>query len=168
MTYGFFSGAKRVGLPALMVAASIAAANATASETERNRETVRAAFEAWTNGESVFGELLHDDVVWTIPGSDPVAGTYNGRQAFVDEASTPLVSRLATPIVPQVHHIWAEEDTVIVRFDGAATTTSGAPYRNQFVWIFEMEDGVVVRAEAFLDLAAYREVVESNEPAVPD
>jgi hypothetical protein len=38
-----------------------------------------------------------------------------------------------------------------IRFDGTATTTSGAPYANQFVWIFRMEDGVVVEAEAFLD-----------------
>jgi hypothetical protein len=29
-------------------------------------------------------------------------------------------------------------DTVIVRFDGRATTTSGAPYRNQFVWIVRL------------------------------
>jgi ketosteroid isomerase-like protein len=63
-----------------------------------------------------------------------------------------------------VHHIWAVEDRVIIRFDASATTTSGAQYRNQFVWIFRMEDGSVVEAEAFLDLAAYQEVVDNNEP----
>lgn len=135
-----------------------------ASDTQRNRDTVSRAFEAWSDGKSVFGALLAEDVVWAIPGSGPVARTYRGREAFVEEASRPLVSRLATPIVPVVHAIWAEGDTVIVRFDGSATTTSGRPYRNQFVWIFEMERDQVVRAEAFLDLEAYRDVIENNEP----
>ncbi|QIB66924.1 nuclear transport factor 2 family protein [Kineobactrum salinum] len=134
------------------------------TETERNRETVRRAFEAWANGESVFNDLLADDVVWTIHGSDPVAGTYQGRDDFVERAAAPLASRLQTPITPLVHAIWAEGDAVIVRFDGSATTSSGTPYRNQFVWIFRMEGEVVVRAEAFLDLAAYREVIDNNEP----
>lgn len=134
------------------------------TETERNRDIVQRAFEAWANGESVFNDLLADDVIWTIHGSDPVAGTYNGKENFVSRASAPLVSRLQTPIVPEVHAIWAEGDVVIVRFDGSATTTSGAPYRNEFVWIFWMKESVVTRAEAFLDLAAYREVVNSNAP----
>ena len=51
-----------------------------------------------------------------------------------------------------------------IRFDGAATTTSGAPYTNQFVWIFKMQDGRAVEAEAFLDLVAYQEVIDNNEP----
>ena len=131
-------------------------------EAERNRETVRRAFEAWAAGESVFDRLLADDIVWTIHGSDPVAGTYTDRETFVERAAQPLVSRLQTPVKPEVHAIWAEGDTVIVRFDGSAKTTSGGRYENQFVWIFQMEDDVVTRAEAFLDLAAYRKVVENN------
>jgi uncharacterized protein len=135
--------------------------------TERNRQLVRQAFEAWVRGESVFDKLLADDVVWTIHGSDPVAGVYTSRRDFVDRASLPLVSRLRTPVVPQVHAIWAEGDTVIVRFDGSATTTSGTPYRNQFVWIFWFTGEKVTRAEAFLDLAAYRTVVDNNQPKTP-
>ena len=137
------------------------------TETELNGAIVRRAFEVWAEGENVFGELLAEGVVWTIFGSDPVAGTYHGRNDFVQRASVALVSRLRTPVVPTVHAIWAENDTVVVRFDGSATTTSGAPYRNQFVWIFWMEGGEVTRAEAFLDLAAYREVVENNDPLDP-
>jgi hypothetical protein len=53
---------------------------------------------------------------------------------------------------------------MVIRFDGAATTTSGAPYRNQFVCIFHQRDGVVTEAEAFLDLFADQHVVENNAP----
>lgn len=130
----------------------------------RNRATVHAAFEQWRAGTYVFAALLAPDVVWTIHGSGPVAGTYRSQEEFVERASLPLTSRLATPIVPEVRSIYAVGDTVLIRFDGSATTTSGAPYRNRFLWMFRMKDGLVIEAEAFLDLVAYQQVVENNEP----
>ena len=129
----------------------------------RNETIVRRAFEEWQAGGSVF-KLLAPDVVWTIVGSGPAAGTYHGVEDFVQRGSRPLVSRLATPLRPRVHHIWATQDKVIIRFDASATTISGTPYNNQFLWIFRMESGSVVEAEAFLDLAAYQQVIDNNEP----
>lgn len=131
---------------------------------QRNKAVVEAAFEKWRGGTYVFAELLAPDVVWTIHGSGPVAGTYRNQKDFIEQASRPLTSRLATPIAPEVHNIFADGDTVIIRFDGTATTTSGAPYRNQFVWILKMKNGLVVNAEAFLDLVAYQQVVDNNAP----
>lgn len=164
-----FSGHARTHLIALAFVATMGAAQANppapnANTGARNEATVREAFERWTAGGNVFADLLAHDVVWTIHGSGPVAGTYRGVKDFVDRASVPLVSRLATPLEPVVHHIWAAGDSVIIRFDASATTTSGAPYRNQFVWIFRMAGGSVVAAEAFLDLVAYQQVVDNNEP----
>jgi uncharacterized protein len=137
---------------------------ALASETTQNEAIVRNAFETWADGTYIFDQILAPDVVWTIHGSGPVAGTYRSMEDFVERASVPLVSRLATPLIPEVHDLWAIGDTVIIRFDGSATTTSGAPYVNQFVWIFRMENGLVTEAEAFLDLMAYQEVVDNNAP----
>ncbi|KRE17518.1 ketosteroid isomerase [Bosea sp. Root381] len=133
----------------------------------RNETIVREAFDKWRSGGNVFADLLSPDLVWTIHGSGPVAGTYRGLKDFVERASVPLVSRLATPLTPTVHHIWSGGDRIVIRFDATATTTSGAPYSNQFVWIFRMNDGAVVEAEAFLDLAAYQRVVDNNEPRRP-
>jgi len=157
---------------ALVVVVAPAQASATAAapaaDTEaRNEAIVRDAFDAWaTQGGNVF-DLLASDVRWTIHGSGPVADTYSGVDDFIQRGSAPLVSRLAGPLTPTVHHVWAVDDRVIIRFDASATTTSGARYDNQFVWIFRMEDGSVVEAEAFLDLVAYQEVVDNNEPREP-
>ena len=144
-------------------ATQVQAADSAAIE-QRNKAIVEAASEKWRGGTYVFGELLAPDVVWTIHGSGPVAGTYRNQKDFIEKASRPLTSRLATPIAPEVHNIFADGDTIIIRFDGTATTTSGAPYRNQFVWILKMKDGLVVNAEAFLDLVAYQQVVDNNAP----
>ncbi|MDH7801891.1 MULTISPECIES: nuclear transport factor 2 family protein [unclassified Rhizobium] len=153
---------------ALVVAVVPAQASTSAAPTSeaeaRNGAIVREAFEGWANGSGNVFDLLSSDVRWTIHGSGPVADTYNGIEDFMQRGSVPLVSRLASRLRPEVHHIWALEDRVIVRFDASATTTSGARYNNQFVWIFRMEDGSVVEAEAFLDLVAYQDVVDNNEP----
>ena len=164
-----FARTARGLLVALALVATAAPAQASTASSDaaaqtRNEGIVRRAFEGWAAGGGVFAELLAPDVVWTIHGSGPVAGTYRGREDFVERASRPLVSRLATPLVPRVHHLWAVGDTVIVRFEAAATTTSGDAYSNQFVWIFRMRDGAVVEAEAFLDLVAYQQVLDTSEP----
>jgi uncharacterized protein len=153
------------GLLALIVLPGGAFAETTLAQTAaRNEAVVAAAFDTWKQGGNVFAELLAPDISWTIHGSGPVAGTYTGIEDFSTRAALPLTSRLAGPLVPEVHGIWAAGDTVIVRFGASAVTTSGAPYTNQFVWIFRMEDGKVTRAEAFLDLVAYQEVVRNNAP----
>lgn len=160
--------ARRLALAtAMAMSAAPAVTTPASSDTSvatRNETVVREAFQWWAAGASIFPTLLAPDVVWTIPGSGPVAGTYRGLADFIERASQPLVSRLATPLVPQVHHVWAAGDRVIVRFDARATTTGGHPYHNQFVWIFRMKDGLVVEAEAFLDLGAYQRVVDLNPP----
>lgn len=134
------------------------------SDERSNLQIVQSAFARWSAGGNVFEGLLAEDVVWTIHGSVSVAGTYNGLRDFTEHAARPLVSRLATPLVPRVDFMLGDCDRVIVRFGAAATTASGKPYRNEFVWIFRMAAGHVVEAEAFLDLLAYQRVIESNEP----
>lgn len=134
------------------------------SEERSNLQIVQSAFARWSAGGNVFEGLLAEDVVWTIHGSGSVAGTYNGLRDFTEHAARPLVSRLATPLVPRVDFMIGDCDRVIVRFGATATTASGKPYRNEFVWIFRMAAGHVVEAEAFLDLVAYQRVIESNEP----
>ena len=156
---------RRIGLAVIVALAISPATGAPArADTAQNETIVRDAFQRWAAGENVFQRLLAPDIVWTIPGSGPVAGNYHGITDFIERASVPLVSRLATPLVPQVRHIWAVGDRVIVRFDATATTTGGHPYRNQFAWLFRMKDGKVAEAEAFLDLAAYQQIVDNNQP----
>jgi uncharacterized protein len=145
------------------IQAQIQASPPSADTTSRNGAIVRAAFEDWANGGSVF-RILAPDVRWTIAGSGPVAGTYHGIEDFTQRASRPLVSRLAAPLKPVVRNIWAVDDTVVIRFDASSETTGGRPYSNQFVWIFRMRDGLVVEAEAFLDLVAYQAVIDGNAP----
>ena len=136
----------------------VAAAEATP---ERNQRLVERAFANWSAGRgSLFDDLLSPTVVWTIQGSGPAAGTYHGREDFLTRAVRPFAQRLATPIVPRVQGIWASEDQVVVRWRGTATARDGAPYRNEYVWIFKMAGERATLVEAFLDLVPYQDVID--------
>ena len=157
----------RLALVLTLAIAALSSAHASTPEpvhatAVHNEALVRKAFTDWSTGNGTVFALLSPDVVWTVHGSGSVAGTYKGVEAFLEGAAAPLTGRLARPLVPKVHAIWAVGDTVISRFEAESVTTGGRPYRNQYVWIFRMEDGVVVEAEAFLDLAAYDKVVGEN------
>lgn len=147
-----------------------AAAESTA---ERNQRLVERAFANWSAGRgSLFDDLLSPTVVWTIRGSGPAAGTYHGREDFLQRAVRPFAQRLATPIVPRVEGIWAREDQVVVRWMGTATARDGAPYRNEYVWIFRMDGARATQVEAFLDLVPYQDVIDrialaDSSPAMP-
>ncbi|MDK4199289.1 nuclear transport factor 2 family protein [Pseudomonas sp. HR1] len=143
----------------------VAAAESTA---ERNQRLVERAFANWSAGRgSLFDDLLSPTVVWTIRGSGPAAGTYHGREDFLQRAVRPFAQRLATPIVPRVEGIWAREDQVVVRWMGTATARDGAPYRNEYVWIFRMDGARATQVEAFLDLVPYQDVIDRIALADP-
>lgn len=143
-------------------------AQADDSVTESNRQIITEAFAKWSAGGSTFfDDVLAHNVIWTIKGSSPTAGTYDGRDQFVREAVKPFIERLSAPLRPSVNHIWADGNAVIVYWDGVATAIDGKPYSNSYVWIFTMKDGRASRVTAFLDLELYEDVIKRITPANP-
>lgn len=136
--------------------------------TESNRQVIAEAFRRWAaGGRTFFQDVLAADVVWTIKGTSPAAGTYRGREDFIDRAVRPFTDRLASPVQPTVQGIWADADHVIVQWDGAGTAADGAPYRNSYVWIFRMVDQRAVEVVAFLDLVPYDDVIRRVPRPMP-
>ena len=126
-----------------------------------NEQIIRDAFRDWAEQGGPFTRILSPGIEWTVHGSSPYSRTYSGIESFIEEASKPVLSRLETPLIPDLRDIWAVDDEVIVRFDASANTISGSVYQNQYLWILTMEEGLVTRSEAFLDMAAYDALVAS-------
>jgi ketosteroid isomerase-like protein len=126
----------------------------------RNKEIVTEAFDRWAaGGTTFFSDMLTPDVIWTIKGSGPGAGVFQGVDAFVEQAVRPFVSRLSTPVRPVSKQVWADGDHVIIQWDGAAIARDGQPYNNSYAWIFTMRNGKAVEVTAFLDLEPYNDVL---------
>lgn len=132
----------------------------------RNKRIIDAAFDRWAAGGSgFFDEVVAPDVVWTIEGSGPSAGTFKGREVFVERAVRPFTSRLSTTVRPVSRKVWADGDHVIIHWQGEGVARDGAAYRNSYAWIFRMEGGKAVEVNAFLDLAPYDDVLRRIPPA---
>jgi ketosteroid isomerase-like protein len=117
---------------------------------DENKALVATAFDAWATGTGGVFDLLADDAVWTIVGNSPVSRTFS-RQEFLDTVIGPFNARLATPLVPTVHALYADGDTVIAYFSGSGTARDGKPYNNTYTWYLTMDGGRVVKAIAFFD-----------------
>lgn len=151
---------KTTGVALTFLVSGTGLANSDVPATERNKQFIAQAFEQWAEGgDTFFYDVLSSEVVWTIKGSGPFAGTFRGREVFLEEAVAPFAARLSSFIKPTVNDVWADGNEVVVYWDGEGVAVDGVPYNNSFVWIFRMEEMRAVEVIAFLDLTRYEDVI---------
>lgn len=63
-----------------------------------------------------FAAALSDGLVWTVTGSSPIAGTYAGKQVYIDKVLTPLRAVLVSLPVPIVEHIVVDREWAVVNW----------------------------------------------------
>ena len=65
------------------------------AETDSNRQLVRRAFDAWSDGSATITELFAPDMVWRIEGHSAGIGRVRQQSAFIDEVLAPFGARFA-------------------------------------------------------------------------
>lgn len=128
--------------------------------TDDNRQAIRSAFESWEQGDMrPFFALVSADVLWTVIGSTPISGTYQGKSAFLEGAAGNLTARFAGPLTAKIIDVRADGDKVFLQWEGRARTTDGRPYEQTYCWVLTMSDGQVVEALAYLDTELVSSIV---------
>jgi uncharacterized protein len=130
-----------------------------------NKQVIQRAFDAWAAGQGGVFDLLAPDAQWTIVGNSVAAGTYHSREEFLSKVIRPFNARLATPLVPKVHALFADGDTVIAYFDASATVRDGSSYDNTYTWYLRLREGAIVEAVAFFDSIEFNDFWARVEPA---
>jgi ketosteroid isomerase-like protein len=131
---------------------------------EKNRRTVQAGFDNWRRSAGTVFDLLASDAKWTIVGRSAVSGTYHSRRDLMDQVILPFNARLSTPLVPTVRGIYADGDTIIVLWDGAAMARDGKSYENTYSWYLKMRDGKIINATALYDSIAFDDLWKRVRP----
>lgn len=139
----------------LALAVATLTTKASASEADTNRATIDRAMDAWAAGTGGPYDLLADDAVWTISGNSLASKTYPSKEAFMSEVIRPFNARMRTRLIPSVHALYAEGNTVVAHFDAKGTARDGQLYTNSYAWILTLKDGRIVRAFAFFDAKAF-------------
>jgi ketosteroid isomerase-like protein len=129
-----------------------------------NSDRVRQAFTDWQQGKGTVFDLLAPDAIWTVAGSSPVSVVYNNKADLMEQAVRPITARLATPISPTVQSIIAEDDVVVVLWDGAATAIDRKPYNNTYLWHMTFKDGQITEVKAFLDTYVLNDLMLRVKP----
>jgi uncharacterized protein len=130
-----------------------------------NRERVEKAFRDWQEGTGYITDLLADDLQWTIVGRKEVSGTYHSKEEFLSEVLQPFFARFSEPFRPvTVRGVFADDDTVVVLWDGEGTRLDGKPYENTYAWFMRFREGLVVEATAFFDSIAFNELWSEVAP----
>lgn len=132
------------------IAATPASAQRTTEE-ERNQALVQRGFDAWRDGTGSPYDILANDASWTIMGNSLAAKSYPSREAFLAEVIRPFNARMRDRLIPNVHRLYTDGDTVIALFDAKGIARDGKPYANSYAWFLQMKDGRIVRAQAFFD-----------------
>jgi ketosteroid isomerase-like protein len=138
-----------------------------ASPTETNREIIRQAFDAWSQGTGYVSEVFAPGMVWRIVGHSAASREYGSKQQFVDEVLTPFGARFSPsePFRPvTIRGLYADGDTVIVSWDGRGIANDGQPYENTYAWIMKLADGLVVDGTAFYDSISFNDLWSRVQP----
>ena len=113
---------------------------------------VEEAVRAWAAGEdNAFWRLLAEDVQYSVIGTTPVSGTYDGRRAFFEGALRPMAALLSEGSRPLEYDIVAEGSRVVLMWSGKGVMQSGAPYHQSYCWVLDVSDGLIRRIRAYLD-----------------
>jgi ketosteroid isomerase-like protein len=130
----------------------------------KNKEAIRAGFNAWRDGTGSVFDLLTPDAKWTIVGNAPVSRTYSSRQEFLDMVINPFNARLSRRLVPSVRGIYSEGDMVIALFDAEATARDDKPYKNTYTWFMRFRDGKIFEVIAFFDTIEFTDFWKRVKP----
>lgn len=131
----------------------------------QNKQLIRQAFDDWAAGTGGVFALLADDATWTIVGNTPISRTFHSRDQFLGQTIEPLNARLSTPLVPTVHALYADGDTVIAYFSASATAKDGKPYQNTYTWYLDLDGNRITNAVAFFDSVAFNDFWNRTTPA---
>ena len=117
-----------------------------------NKHLLEKIFEELSRGDSrPFIEALADDVVWTAMGRTPWSGSYHGKANVLTNLLGELGARLASRYKATAQRIIAEGPYVVVQARGEAVTKAGAPYNNEYCFIYRVENGAIKEVTEYLD-----------------
>lgn len=110
--------------------------------------------------------ILHEDVVWRVPGRNPLTGTYEGRAAVL--AFFGRLRRVFTgPAKFEITDIATSADRAIA-YQHGVVVVHGTTVRMKECMVYRIADGQIVEVDEFqYDAHAFDEAFTDAASAVP-
>jgi uncharacterized protein len=145
------------------------------------KETVLALYKAYSTGDARRIEaLLHEDAVWIAPAGNatqvalglgqpddagaPVGANDLGRDAIVAFMAHNF-GRFFQDAKNEFRTVIAERDVVVVEHRLTATLPNSRHYVNDYCFVYEVEDGKVIKIREYMDTrGGWAQVFGHDEP----
>ncbi len=103
--------------------------------------------------EQTIRDLFADDASWTLAAGDlPIAGTWEGREAILDEFLATALSYYEPGSVRlEITGMIAEGERVVLEWTSRARTRGGRPYANDCIGVFTIRGGKIRSVREYMD-----------------
>lgn len=108
-----------------------------------------------------------EDAVWTLHGDLPISGPWHGRDAIVDGFLVKVGGEIFEPGTPRFDWLsrTADDHAAVLEWRVRARTSSGRPYDNRYLAIFEIADDRITAVREYTDTSYLRAVLfPDHEP----
>ena len=123
-------------------------------EIVENKQVVIDFYEAGARGDmDACFALIADDITWRNIGSTKFSGTFEGKQALMENLLGPLFGQLKAGIASTIDGLIAEGDRVVALTQGQAETHDGTPYNNTYCQVIRIADGKIAEVTEYMDTA---------------
>lgn len=132
-----------------------------------NKQLLQEIYSEMAKGNtSPFVESLAEDVRWTLTGKTKWSGTYNGLEEVRTKLLAPLFANFADQYTAVANRFIAEDDYVVVEYEGHVNTKSGMPYNNKYCYIFRIADGKIKEITEYFDTELVSTVLDGKNETV--
>jgi uncharacterized protein len=128
---------------------------------EQNKELVTKTWRAFISGDlDTALANMSDEISWVIPGNLPnVSGLKRGKDAIRTFGKGVGVA-FPKGLNSEIHKVHATDDnTVILELTNQGKAANGKDYRNEYCFIFEVENGKIRRVREYVDLLTVKETL---------
>ncbi len=128
---------------------------------EQNKELVTKTWKAFISGDlDTALANMSDEVSWLINGSlQGISGLKRGKDA-IREFGSGVKHAFPAGLNSDIGKVHAAGDnTVIVELTNHGKAANGKDYRNEYCFIFELENGKIRRVREYVDLLTVKQTV---------
>jgi ketosteroid isomerase-like protein len=119
---------------------------------EKNRVLVERYFDLVASGDPEIATLFSENAVWVTPQSSPMGRRHEGKDAVLALMSGGVgLYDADTPMEIRRDAVAADGEHVFVEMTMNARTGQGEPYQNHYVFVFKLQDGLIVEVHEHLD-----------------
>jgi hypothetical protein len=97
-------------------------------------------------------DCFAEDATWRLDGELPISGTWQGRDAILDDfLATAMSYYLPGSVSLEITSILADGDRAAMEWTSRAHTLEGRPYENHCAAVFTVRDGRIASVHEYMD-----------------